>query len=449
MIRSRVLATAIVALLTGMVSTVFALDLAEWKYRANATIEDGAGEYCALTLTPKIYDAAKLDLGDIRLVDARGEQVPYVLAKPKDITDRQTYDPAIINRSTNGDRAAIVTLDFGKKVLKNCIEAATQGDNFRRAVRIEGSNDNVEFFTVVDRAYVFAISPDRRFGEIDLPTNDYRYLRITVWPMPEEEKSPAIETISAFRIERTLAERQPVEMLRIEHSEDVESNSSIHVYDLAYRRLPVSEIEIDVADDVFYRYVTVEGRDAATRKVKVDSEDNRQRFREVEVGWKRIISDTIYRYVRPDGQKHEKLVLRVPSHGAVYKYLKIAIKNYDDKPVTVESASARMIAHKIVFEAQDNVAPTLYVGSESARVPQYDLQRTLTNPLQVKTRIATLSRISDNPLFGEAEEKPVAWTEKHKVLLLIIMVGVALVLCVFILKSFKSIQGESERQDGP
>ena len=440
--RSRILAVPIVVLLVGMMSSVLALDLAKWKYQAEVTIEQGASEYCALILTPDIYNAARLDLGDIRLVDAHGEQVPYVLAEPKDITERQTYNPAIINRSTNADRAAMVTLDFGEKVLKNCIEAITLGNNFRRAVRIEGSNDNVEFFTLVDRAYVFAISHDRRFGEIDLPTNDYRYLRISVWPMPEEEKSPAIETIGAFRIERKFAKRQLVEMLRIEHSEDAESNSSIHVYDLAYRRLPVSEIEMDVADDVFYRYVTVQGRDAATRKIKVDSEDSRQRFREVEVGWKRIISDTIYRYVGPDGQKHEKLVLRFPSHRAVYRYLKIAIRNYDDKPVTVESASARMIAHKIVFAAQDNVVPTLYVGSESARVPQYDLKHILSNPLQVKARIAKLSGITNNLLFGEAEEKPVAWTETHKVFLLVIMVATALVLAGFILKSFKSIQGE-------
>jgi len=90
----------------------------------------------------------------------------------------------------------------------------------------------------------------------------------------------------------------------------------------------------------------------------------------------------------------------------------------------------------------DNAAPTLYVGSESAKAPQYDLERRLSNPLQVKAMAATLSGIADNPLFGQVEEKPVAWTEKHKVLLLIIMVMMVLVLGGFILKSFKSIQSE-------
>jgi hypothetical protein len=442
MTRTRILVPALALLLAGIVSSVFALELAEWKYRAEVTIEDGTGEYCKLKLTPDIYDAARPDLGDIRLVDAHGEQVPYVLVQPKDTTDERKYELALINRSTSADRAAMVTLDFEKKVLKNSIEVMTRGNNFRRAVKVEGSNDNIEFFTLVERAYIFAVAYDRRFEQVDLPKNDYRYLRITVWPMATEERSPVIDEIRAFKIEQSLAERYPVEMALIEHSEDEKSSSSIYVYDLAYRRLPLSEIEFDIADDSFYRYVTVEGRDAQTREVRVYSEDNRQRTRTVEVKWERIISSTIYRYTEANGQKRERLVLRTPSGRRAHRYLRITIRNYDDRPVVVKSASAKMIAHKIVFTNMDNVAPTLYVGSESARTPRYDLGHRLSNPLQVKAKAAKLSGIIDNPLFGQVEAKPLAWTEKHKVLLLIIMVMMVLVLGGFILKSFKSIQSE-------
>jgi hypothetical protein len=442
MTRSRILFVAIALLPASLVSSVFALEPAEWKYRAEVTIEDTTGEYCKLTLTPEVYNAAKPDLGDIRLVDAQGEQVPYVLVKPTDTTEEGKYEPTVINRSTNADRTAIVTLDFGSKTLKNSIEVITQGNNFRRAVKVEGSSDNIEFFTLVERAYVFAVDNDRRFEEVDLPMNDYRYLRISVLPMATEEQSPIIDEVRAFKIEKSFAERYPVEIALIEHNEDEESNSSIYIYDLAYRRLPVSEIEFDVADDAFYRYVTVEGRDSATRKVKVGSEDNRQRFKDVEVRWERIINNTIYRYTDANGQKRERLSLRISSVRRVHRYLKITIRNYDDRPVVVKSASAKMIAYKIVFTNMDNLAPVLYVGSESARTPKYDLERILSKPLQVKARAAKLSSIIDNPLFGQVEEKPIAWTEEHKVLLLVIMVITALVLGWFILKSFKSIQSE-------
>jgi len=233
-----------------------------------------------------------------------------------------------------------------------------------------------------------------------------------------------------------------VNMERIEYNEDEKSNSSIYVYDLAYRRLPISEITLNVTDDSFYRYVTVEGRDVARRMVKIDSEDSRQRFREVEVPWQGIINDTIYRYTTVDGQKHERLALRFPSDRRVYRYLKITINNYDDRPIVVNSASAKMIANNIVFAAQGNATPALYVGSESARAPRYDLTYRLKNPLQIEARMAKLSGVIANPLFGQTPQKQIAWTERHKVLLWLIMAVVVLVLAGFILKSFKSIKSE-------
>ncbi|MFA5239352.1 MAG: DUF3999 family protein [Phycisphaerae bacterium] len=442
MTKSKILATIIIVLLFAFAGTVFAFEIAKWKYQAKVIIEDVNSKYCTLALTPEAYNAARPDLGDIRLVDANGEQVPYVLFKPQDTTEKQVYKPAVINRSTRKDKTAVITLDFSKQTIKNSIEVITQGDNFRRAVKIEGSNDNIEFFTLVEQAYTFAVEHDKRFEQIDLPANDYRYLRISVWPMTTEKKKPVIEEVKAFKIGKKFAKRQPVNIVQTEQSEDEKNKSSIYIYDLAYCRLLISEIELNVADDSFYRYVTVEGRDAATQRVEFDSEDNVQRFKEVEVPWRRIINDTIYRYTEINGLKREKLVLHIPATGYIYRYLKITIKNYDDRPVTLKSVSAEMMAHQVIFAVEDNAAPVFYVGSDSANPPQYDLEYKLSNPSQVEAGIARLSDITDNPVYAQAEEKPVAWTEKHKFLLSTILVIVVLVLAGFILKSFKSMQNE-------
>jgi hypothetical protein len=348
----------------------------------------------------------------------------------------------VINRSTNADRAALVTLDFGSKTTKNSVEVVTKGNNFRRAVKIEGSNDNIEFFTLIERAYIFAVRNDRRFEQVDLPVNDYRYLRISVSPMPAEQSSPGIDAVKVSRIEQSRAKGQAVDMVLTEHREDDENRASIYVYDMVHRLLPVTEIKLDIADDSFYRYVSVEGRDAATRQVPINSEDNRQRFKEVEVNWERIISNVIYRYVGANGNKQERVVLRLPSGGRVHKYLRITIKNYDDKPLSLKSASPNMVAHEIVFENKENLAPLLYVGSDSATAPRYDLKQRLADPLRIGAGTARLRSLSINPLFEQIESRPLAWTEKHKGVLLTVLVGVVLVLGVFIMKSFKSIQSE-------
>jgi hypothetical protein len=86
-----------------------------------------------------------------------------------------------------------------KQTIKNTIEVITQGDNFRRAVKVEGSNNNVEFFTLVEQAYTFAVEQNRRFEQVDLPVNDYRYLRISVQPMATEENNP----VTKLMVDRT------------------------------------------------------------------------------------------------------------------------------------------------------------------------------------------------------------------------------------------------------
>lgn len=442
MTKSKILVTAVV--LIGTVSNVFAIDLAEWKYHAKVNFRGRSIGYHKFLLTPEIYNAARKDLADIRVVGTDGRQIPYVLAKPKDVTESVRYEPAIINRSTDEKSSALVTLDFGRQTVKTCVEVKTEGDNFRRAVKVQGSNNNIEFFTLVEQAYVFAIGDkkDRRFSRIDLPTNDYRYLRITVEPMAGEEKSPFINEVEAFKIEKSPAERQVIELAEMEHHEDEKTNSSVYVYDAGYLNLPITEIEPDIPDESFHRYVTVEGRDAATRKVELYSEDNRQRFKEVEVKWKSIISNTIYRYTTTNGKKYEKLVLRIRSGRQLYRYLRITIKNYDDKPVTIESASAKMIPHRVIFESNTYSEPTVYIGAKDSKRPKYDLARRLSKPLELKAGTAMLGNISDNPLFGQAEAKPLAWTEKHKVLLLVVMGTMALILGGFIFKSFISLRNE-------
>ncbi len=432
-------------LLVATVCSGASIDLTKWQYTSTVTIEVTPAEYCSLMMTPEIYNTARTDLADVRLLGSDGNQIPYIMTRDEDRTETARYNPTILNRSTDANGNAFATLDFGGQTIKNCIEVDTAGENFRRAVKVEGSNDNLEFFTIVDKAYIFAVSDKNRhrFSAIELPGNDYRYLRITVSPMTAEETKPAINDVRAFKIEKKPAQKQVVEMTQIEHIEDANYRTSNYVYDMKFRRLPVVEIELNIDDASFYRYVTIQGRDAATQKVKIDSEDNRQRFNEIEVPWNTVTTDAIYRYTDAAGKKHERLTLPTRWSGT-YRYIKVIVSNYDDQPITLRSASAKMIPHKIIFPFAADKQIKIYVGNESAGYPQYDLGRRLINPTQIKTTQAVIGPLTENP----AAEKNLViqpWTEKHKTLLLAALVIVVIALGVFMLGSLRTIQ----RQDGP
>ncbi len=240
-------------LLSATICNGASIDTSKWQYVSEVTVEGAPGEYCALMLTPEIYNVERTELSDIRLIDRDGNQIPYVLVRDEDRTETVKYNPTILNRSTDANGNALATLDFGGQTVKNSIEVETAGDNFRRAVKVEGSNDNVQFFTIFDQAYIFAVNdkPTHRFSRIDFPSNDYRYIRVTVSPMAGEETKPVINEVRAFKIEKKPAQKQVVEMIQTEHLEDANYHTSNYVYDLKFRRLPVVEIELNTDDASF------------------------------------------------------------------------------------------------------------------------------------------------------------------------------------------------------
>ena len=67
------------------------IDLNKWQYTAEVTVEAAPGEYCALVLTPEIYNIARTDLADIRLIGRDGNQIPYVLVRDEDRTETVKY----------------------------------------------------------------------------------------------------------------------------------------------------------------------------------------------------------------------------------------------------------------------------------------------------------------------------------------------------------------------
>lgn len=135
---------------------IFAIDLSKWRYQCDVNFQTGAEKYYRFSVTPEVYNAGQVGLGDIRLIGMESEQIPYLINRAKDITTKEVCVPKVINRVTDAAGSNMVTLDFGQQSEKNEIEVETSGNNFRRAVKVEGSNDNVTFYTIIDRGYVSA-----------------------------------------------------------------------------------------------------------------------------------------------------------------------------------------------------------------------------------------------------------------------------------------------------
>jgi len=140
-----------------------------------------------VALDRDVYEHARLDLGDLRVVDDEDRPVPYLLERVgEEVPASKT--PVILNRGFVRGQSATVTLDFGGPVLKRELVLSLSGENFRRRVVVEGRGRSEETWTTLtDTAYVFAVpaasaegggdTVARRYETVTLPENNQQFLR--------------------------------------------------------------------------------------------------------------------------------------------------------------------------------------------------------------------------------------------------------------------------------
>jgi hypothetical protein len=269
----------------------------------------------------------------------------------------------------------------------------TQGDNFRRKVRIEGSPDQTTWSEVLKEGWVFAVAGERdaRFEALDLGENTYRYLRVWVEKMPDEPEPPRIESVSC----RHAVVEQPEETTRgaalESYTHDPETRTSTAILDLGMRHLPVVRLALSLASDpqrVFRRECRVWGRNSREHVERIRFETNELgEERVVETSWSLAGSGTVFR----DTGGRESLELRV---AAPYRYVKIEVENGDSPPLDLGGVRAVMHPVHLVFEPAGGASFTLYLGNPEAPAPRYEAQSTLESLDARKLPKATLGPLT-------------------------------------------------------
>jgi broad specificity phosphatase PhoE len=155
-------------------------------------------------VTSDVFDKARVDLGDHRLLDEKNREVPYAL-RVRRAEDRQEPLPASeFNRVRLDDRSEELSLDLGAEPVRhNEIVVATGGTNFRRRVRLEGSDTGKNWNLIDDNAQIIHIEADKQVLDVRrlrYPLSRYRYLRPRVYPdKGDADDKPAITSVTVYQ----------------------------------------------------------------------------------------------------------------------------------------------------------------------------------------------------------------------------------------------------------
>jgi uncharacterized protein DUF3999 len=359
-----------------------------------------------VTLDTAVYEGARADLGDLRVVDGAGAEVPYLLERVEDELLLPTQHPQIGNRVFRRGAETQATLDFGVPTLKSQLTLSLSGDNFRRRVKVEGrARTDPQWATLTDSAYVFAVPGPQaaRYETVALPENNFPLLRVTVYHGPDDPERISILDASTRPAER----RRPREVTlvpRLSRTEDASAHETILTVDLGARHQPVRGVRLDVSDPAFFRGVIVEAR--------IDPFPAGAGEAALPLSWRYLGEGAIYRYEEA-GETREGLRLDVSGRERV---LRLRVRNRDDRPLAIRGVTAFVPVERLAFAARAEGPYRLRYGDARLSNPTYDLARTAGNPALFAARARSAELRPPRTVPGAPPPVP-PWTERNPVLL--------------------------------
>jgi hypothetical protein len=385
-------ALALVAVALVAASPAAALDASSFRWERTLQADGGLA---AFEPDGPMYEHAAVGFPDLRVLDARGRQVPW---RPRSVRgDEQLQAARVLNAGRQG-AAAVALLDFGpERVVRERIHLDVPLEPFVGRAEVFGSDDRRTFTRLSSTAIYDVRGAARAVSTtVVFPQSDFRYYRI---------RATGVRELRGATAEAVAAAGAPVTR-RAEISIEQEDRRTVIEADLRYRRLTVHELRFASSTPAFDRPVSIEGSmDGTTYFV---------------AGGGRL-----YRF----GEAGETTV-PIDSR---YRYLRIRIANGDDEPLRDLKVTLR--AYRDYILLAPGFAPPYRVlyGGPAVR-PDYDFAE------QPEVR-GTPAVVALGPERGNEAFEPPAdtrpFTERHPV---VIQIALALAAAALLAAGFFALR---------
>jgi len=408
-----------------------ALDTRDYGWTAPIEAPPGVTGFALLPLPPNVFDQSERGLNDLRVLDDQGNLAPHLIEREASAPSIEWKKVDLLNRVFQPGVHARVTLDFGSPVRKNRIRVDLSGDNYRRKALVEGSVDGQQWDRLDDNLFLFAIHVPGHSYRVDtlrLPENNFRYLRLTVFVMEDEQEITINGVEAAFeKPAASVGAELPVANIALRFDE--KNRETILEMDLGYRNLPIEEVRLSIATPFFHRPYVLEGRNATRHTVRVRTETG-WNDREEEAPWSHAGGGVLYRLAGGSGTAELTSLERVE---APYRFLRVRFFEGDNPPLSLDPKKVSVLWRqpKLFFEIKPGRTYSLYWGNPKANAPAYDLAGAIPDRAGLAHGTVKLGP----PVAIAKAPKIAPWTERHSGLMTALFLAVALAVGAFLARS--------------
>ncbi len=396
----------------------------KWRYMKNINVNGSPqkGDLVKVSLDQDVFNHAKEDLSDLRVIGNGGLEVPYKLIVEKSFfSQKNIYPVRILNNSFSPEgQYNIFVVDFGQSgYLNSSLNILTGSENFKRTVEVSGGDDMQKWNILISDGYIFDYTDKTaNFNagntEVSYPENTFRYLQVKIF-----SRGDAPLAVTGAQISRVVRSANKETTIRPQYTteENQAKKTTDVIIDLAKKGWPTSSIFIESDSGNFNREVVI-----------YESSDK--------VSWRPLGNGYIFNLDTP---KFTGANLNIGYSESSSRYLKMEIFNGDNAPIAIRGISFKTILRSIAFQYSAGERYALYYGNSKAVFPQYDLERFFSYLDTENYFSAAIDQEKQNPNFVEEVPPVPPLTERIPYLLEAVLVLVVLVMGFFIFRFMKKI----------
>lgn len=399
--------TLLLCLLAGIAFALCAADLPQqwrsWHYsRPVAPASAQTTTYAEIPLPWDLIAHCRIGCPDLRLIDVRGEEIPFELTSDRSESHSETHATKLIENSFVPSQYTQVIADAGKNPpVYDRVSIDTPKPDFIVWAELALS-DNARTWRVVEpRAPIARFRSRAVDGTQTIPFQGLysRYVRIRIFESSQQFPVEAVRVINevSHKAERTGI---PASFSPANSSEPGETSWTADLSTSAY---PVAEARFSTTTPEFYRAVRISG-----------SNDEKE--------WNSFASGTIYRYQQ--GQALRESLGIAFYEGFGYRFWRATVVNGDDAPLADVHMALFAAPRKLLFKPQPGARYRVIYGNQKAPSPRYDISHLLgSGPAKPAYDILSLGPEEETSNYQD----PRPFTERHPILLWLAL-GLAVLL---------------------
>ena len=296
-------------------------------------------------------DAARQDLADLRLYDASGQEIPYLLERP--VQGAKAVKPAREVITTTNQEATTVELTIDLPGLSPAgVTLETPSRDFIKAIQVEGSLDRENWKVLARGVQIFRLPSGANKSYVEIAGGPWYYLRLIL----DDRRSPPIPITGVLQHAAGI-DPGPSEALPVAIIERTESPHETRLtLQTAGSHVTLAKLTLVTPDPLFTRPVTLSFLE----------------YREDSVRENVLAQDTLYR-VALEGRPDVSNLSFATDEVLPSRELLLTIHNGDSPPLQVTSIEALRRPVYVTFLAQQPGELHLLSGNPHAPAARYDL----------------------------------------------------------------------------